>query len=368
MGRMELWALLALAAAAPTLAAPSAEELRQSFTAALANYQQTIDSGAGKSGSSAAVDAARKALVTGIAALGEANPNIPNLRYNYGLELREAGDPDAREVLRTALEDYERVYGGASIELVPVLLQLGGIYLDDHYDSGINTYLNRALNISATAYGKDSWQYGRLLVQIGGDVAMQSRTHKGRNKLSKGRKLLARTLGTDSVDYALAAFKEGKVRLGMRRYSDATVRLNEALTVFASPAAADDRMELLTRAFLVRALEEQGESDRATEHCIAIGRLTPAEGTRRAEPIYRIPPRYPPSALMMGKEGQVLLEFDVDEMGFVRNARVVEASNDLFVNASLTALNKFRYAPRFVDGAATVAKGEQHIITFELAD
>ena len=68
-------------------------------------------------------------------------------------------------------------------------------------------------------------------------------------------------------------------------------------------------------------------------------------------------------------EGWVQTEFDVDESGFVRDARVVEsAGGDGFEAAALDAVRGFRYAPKFVDGEAVAVQGVRNLIKFEIKE
>ena len=84
-------------------------------------------------------------------------------------------------------------------------------------------------------------------------------------------------------------------------------------------------MALMAHANLVDAYERLGESERATEHCLAIGRTTPWGGTADYQPLFKRPPTYPRAAQVRGLEGYVLLEFTVDRMGFVRDPSVVDS-------------------------------------------
>lgn len=62
-------------------------------------------------------------------------------------------------------------------------------------------------------------------------------------------------------------------------------------------------------------------------------------------------PGYPAEAFEGLSEGQVTLEFTIDEEGFVREPRVLESTRPTLDAEALAAVGNFRYAPRFVDGA-----------------
>ena len=90
---------------------------------------------------------------------------------------------------------------------------------------------------------------------------------------------------------------------------------------------------------------------------------------------------------MSGVEGYVDFEFTIDKNGFVRDPEVIaiassgRASKSIggssfdsrpedrsFESAALKALERFRYAPRFVDGNAIEVDGVKTRITFEIQD
>ena len=89
---------------------------------------------------------------------------------------------------------------------------------------------------------------------------------------------------------------------------------------------------------------------------------------------------------MSGVEGFVDFEFTIDKNGFVRNPEVLQVStgrpgnsigrslfdsrpeDSSFESAALKALERFRYAPRFVNGNAIEVDKVKTRITFEIED
>ncbi len=64
------------------------------------------------------------------------------------------------------------------------------------------------------------------------------------------------------------------------------------------------------------------------------------------KPVYRVEPKYPVSAAKEGVEGSVLLQFDIDRAGMVKNVEVVNASPAyVFDNVAKTALKQWQYEP-----------------------
>ena len=63
------------------------------------------------------------------------------------------------------------------------------------------------------------------------------------------------------------------------------------------------------------------------------------------------------------------MEFNVDESGFVREPSIIEMQgHPNFKEAALSAITKFRYLPRMIDGEPIMVTGVQIKITFEITD
>ncbi len=85
-------------------------------------------------------------------------------------------------------------------------------------------------------------------------------------------------------------------------------------------------------------------------------------------PIVRVAPVYPARALSRGLEGYVDMEFTVTTTGTVRDPVVIFSTSSLFERAALTAVLKFKYKPRVVDGVPVDVPGVKTRITFRLED
>ena len=59
----------------------------------------------------------------------------------------------------------------------------------------------------------------------------------------------------------------------------------------------------------------------------------------------RIAPVYPHAAAADGRDGEVLVEFMVDETGSVREARIVRSSDRVFEEPTLRAVERWRFEP-----------------------
>lgn len=86
-------------------------------------------------------------------------------------------------------------------------------------------------------------------------------------------------------------------------------------------------------------------------------------------PLVKVAPVYPRSALERNVQGHVLLEFAVTTTGAVRDPIVVEAEPPgVFDRAALTAVSRFKYKPRVVEGETVEVTGVRNRIVFEVAD
>lgn len=91
-------------------------------------------------------------------------------------------------------------------------------------------------------------------------------------------------------------------------------------------------------------------------------------------PIYKPAPQYPRRALSRGIEGYVVVEFTITSNGSVKNPRVVGgydsagAPTDVFNNAALNAVERFKYRPPMSEGQAVEQHGVRNRISFKLAE
>jgi periplasmic protein TonB len=112
-----------------------------------------------------------------------------------------------------------------------------------------------------------------------------------------------------------------------------------------------------------------------------VAQLAPALNTRGAStrmamtagsdrdviPLVRINPEYPPSAIRRELEGWVQVQFTITASGMVKDAMVVDAEpDDIFDDAALKAIARWRYNPKVENGAPVERAGVQTRIVFQL--
>ena len=100
----------------------------------------------------------------------------------------------------------------------------------------------------------------------------------------------------------------------------------------------------------------------------AMTRMSMSAGSDRdVIPLVRIAPDYPPRALSRGLEGWVQVQFTITATGTVRDPTVVNSDpKNIFDDAALKAIARWRYNPRVEGGVAVERVGVQTIIRFQL--
>jgi len=100
----------------------------------------------------------------------------------------------------------------------------------------------------------------------------------------------------------------------------------------------------------------------------AMSRMSMSAGSDRdVIPLVRINPDYPPRALSRGLEGWVQVQFTITATGTVRDPVVVNAEpKNIFDDAALKAIARWRYNPKVESGVAVERIGVQTIIRFQL--
>jgi protein TonB len=85
-------------------------------------------------------------------------------------------------------------------------------------------------------------------------------------------------------------------------------------------------------------------------------------------PMVRVAPVYPPNAAALEIEGWVQVQFSTTRTGRVTHIRVIDsAPKGLFEEATVQALQRWRYSPKVVNGRAVERVGVQTIVRFDLA-
>ncbi|MCH1929992.1 TonB family protein [Shewanella sp. A25] len=95
--------------------------------------------------------------------------------------------------------------------------------------------------------------------------------------------------------------------------------------------------------------------------------FTPSMMSSEAVPLVQVEPRYPIEAAQNGKEGYVIVSFDIRVDGTVSNAQVLDANpKRIFDKAAISAVMKWKYKPKFEAGKAMSQPNQRVQLDFKL--
>lgn len=95
--------------------------------------------------------------------------------------------------------------------------------------------------------------------------------------------------------------------------------------------------------------------------------FTQSSMSAEALPLVQVSPRYPIEAAQNGKEGYVIVGFDITADGTVSNVRVLDANpKRIFDKEALSAVQNWKYKPKFDAGKAVPQLNQQVQLDFKL--
>lgn len=319
-----------------------------------------------------------KALTLGENKFGKESENAAMLRYTYANMLAiNKHHEQALSVYDDVYDNYESLYGEDAEQMIQLALSVITYYnamphhvkideinqVDKYFDNLLD-----ALEDNQTLQDKQrAALYHEAMMTISKTGNIPLRAVEMNSFARRGVELIEATWGSEDVRTVEAKFLQARIYELNDKDSHAIDRYEEVAEILDSRVAFSHPYALASHAKLVSLLESRGESERATKHCIAIGKMSPWDPNQEQEPLYRKNPEYPMSYARRGKEGWVRLSFDISEYGFVENITVLESRGGaLFANEGLKALEQWRYAPKFENGKPVVAKELVVQLDFEL--
>ena len=334
------------------------------------------------------LDAAKRALEAGKRALKRTDDALLSLHINYANSLYAMQrTDDARDAYEDALKLIDEVRGKDAIEALDVLPNYADTLAAFRSPARQLKAYRRALAIVKREVGDDSMQYANLAFRAAVSTYEMSKSTNGWKLMLEARDIFEATIGEHDITTGLANFHLGKFQLSRGNEKKSIEFLLQALPSFEGAESGEPGViyEMHTRAMLVEVYETLNMSDEATEHCVAVGELSPQRETSDYQPLFRMTPRYPQLMRAARREGSVVFEFTIDEDGFVRDPKIIERAEgrkiyrtdsvhrfdreDMnFDAAALEALERFRYAPRVVDGKPVPVSGVKTRISFVFVD
>ncbi|TKB45924.1 TonB family protein [Thalassotalea mangrovi] len=295
---------------------------------------------------------AQKSYKLGCEYYGQENINCGSLALNYAYELRDNYD-QINALFEQALSIYKLTYPENSVEIADIYYQQAKSNLgnDRWY---VRSYAHKALDIADELYDTDPLASATIKLRIG-QVLLSIPGSTSRTIL-KAYKEFQAELPKDDVRLIEARIWLAQYYRNQGKIKKSIEILEQNVEIFESIDGVTHPYELSSRAFLVGAYENRKNSDKATEHCVAIGKMTPWDPNQEQVPLYRVEPLYPSEAVRRNLEGWVQVEFQVDEQGFVVEPSVIASSDKkYFIQESLDAIKQWRYAPKFEGGVAVKA-------------
>ncbi len=295
--------------------------------------------------------------------------DLARATFDYGFALMRASKLDeGRETLKLALKRYKRAFGKDSPEQIRVLLQLAQAEYALGKSRSSQRYLENARSIATESFGNSSIEYADILYRIGRIELAMGSTDAAYDNLMTAHQIYETALDPTAPRLGESNQVLGELCLRTGRLKMAETYLLAALEIFdpSKPDRLGAHIDVL--AGWGGVLDSMGLRNAATEHYLAIGRLL-EPNTTDLLPAKRVAPMFPMDALEAGISGYVEWQFTVDENGFVVDPQVIDMRGaKSFEAASWAALSEFRYPPRFVDGQPVATPGVTTIISFMIED
>lgn len=295
--------------------------------------------------------------------------DIAQATFDYGFALMRAMDlVEGHEVLKFALKRYKTAYGKDSPEQIRVLLQLAQAEYALGKTRSSQRNLEKARRIATESFGNSSVDYADVRYRIGRIGRALGFIDTAFEDLLVAHQIYEAELDPMAMRLGESNQILGEVSLREGRMAEAETYLLAALDIFdpSMPDRVGAHMNVL--AGWGGVLDSMGLRNAATDHYLALGRLQEPDNADLL-PAKRVAPMYPADALEAGISGHVEWQFTVDRNGFVVDPQVIDMRGaKSFEAASWEALVEFRYPPRFVDGQPVSTSGVTATITFMLED
>ncbi|MCB2107401.1 MAG: energy transducer TonB [Rhodobacteraceae bacterium] len=185
-------------------------------------------------------------------------------------------------------------------------------------------------------------------------------------KAEKALSLSLQVQGPKSGDtlYFAQALSEGYTELGDKR--SAVKALGREITLRLGAGQSERKLQP-RRTLAIKFAEETGDPDTAAKHALAISRDIEMDMNKDPQPVYRADTRYPPDQFRRNVEGDVTLEYAIDQTGKVTSAKVKTATPpNVFDNAALESFLKWRFTPVLKNGEPVASAGHTFTIMFRM--
>ena len=337
-----------------TLSVPAA--MADDFSEVYKQFQQAVEAG----DKEASVSLSYQAWKLGEEKFGKDSENALRLRHSYANMLVDNKEhKQALEEFESLIEGYEELYGEDSKDTFMMYADILGATDKIPANNSVLDFqqsLSRYLLSNAEEIQFDSDKEKANVFHYVASALLKTSiskryAYKTQQFLQDTMALNTRIWGAGNKNSLELQVLLANVQIARGKSSEAIANLEAVVNELDMNLAYSHPFALVSHAKLVELYESEGESDKATSHCQAIGQMTPWEDNIDPQPIYRTNPSYPMSYARAGKNGSVKLSFTIDTQGFVKDPEIIDVKGgDQFADAALDALKKWRYAPKFEDG------------------
>jgi TonB family protein len=271
-----------------------------------------------------------------------------------------AGSSPALDALDRGAEQIERRAGATD----PVLVEVWREGAKISQEAPHNSHYNKAVSLAEKIWGPNDARTIEVLL----DLAHALRRPAGYTwTLSKVRSARERAVAGGAsnaqlaeIDLVIAKLHAEVGKKGAAR--EAYVALVDRLEQQADPA----QNAILEAAYaqLEHFYAEAGDVEAATDIRKRRARQ-PRSDSEQLVPIMRTMPAYPRDALQRSIQGVVDMHLEIRPDGTVAEAKVIRSEPPgVFDKAALTAIRKWKFQPKIVDGKPVASKGKQTLQFF----
>ncbi len=290
------------------------------------------------------------------------------------LRAKNAQNRKALLAYKSALNEYQKIYGKWSIELVDFLLDFGDFSIDPGGIEPNKSFYKRALGITRKKHGSRSTEYAKLQIEVGNRKLLNMhsfpflRVYEARRDIEKGYKLMSKLSLPQSEEMLFASVSLAKLRLNEGRKEEALSLLESSLQLSDRYEGDSSESSLSIHGYLANTYSSLGKTDEATKHCRAISSLSPVQSRQSPRPVvlYNSAKTDWTKNSISPKSGYVDLVFDVDESGFVDNIEVVGFEGmKAYTDEAMRLASQFRYAPAIINGEFVRTSGITYRMDFK---
>ncbi len=333
-----------------------AQEVSEAFLEAYRSYDRAFSAGELEE----AAELAEQALKLGIAEIGPNHEKTAVLEINLGhvlLNLRRVEQAESH--LLRAQEILTNLTSETDMNLVTVYRDLAILRRAQGEYGKARLYYSKELNALKTNKGSDDPEIVPLLINVAQFEASIGEGPKAQNALARAQQIITKSLGDRHPAVAAIIATRGETDIRLNKHVSAEKFLLDALRIYQETLPESDARIVSAHGLLTVVYEALQNEERQSYHGDKLVELIEdVEGDAR--PLIKVAPTIPKSVAASDRQGWVLAEYNITADGRATDAKVLEAfPQDTFNQAVLSAITKWRFKPRVVDGKRVAQPGNR---------